>query len=107
MSEPRPPAPRLVTIRQALAEALRQGEHTAHDLSRLVGIPEKTIADHLEHLARSLPANGERLQVTRPACLACGYAFPDRCRLTRPSRCPRCHGTHLAEPAFRIAPASR
>jgi len=102
MTEPRPPAPRHVTIRQALAEALRQQAHSALELSRLVGIPEKTVTDHLEHLAKSLPAHGERLTVTRPECLSCGYAFPERARLTRPSRCPRCRGTHLAEPLFRI-----
>lgn len=102
MTEPRPPAPRQATIRQVLAETLRAGEHSAHELSRLVGIPEKTVADHLAHLAKSLPAHGERLAITSPACLACDYAFPDRQRLTRPSRCPRCRGTHLAEPMFRI-----
>jgi len=102
MTEPRPPAPRQITLRQALADALRRDEHSAHDLSRLIGLPEKTVADHLAHLARSLPAHGERLVVTPPACLACGYAFPERARLTRPSRCPQCRGTHLAEPQFRI-----
>jgi predicted Zn-ribbon and HTH transcriptional regulator len=102
MTEPRPPAPRHVTIRQALADALRRGGHSAHDLSRLVGIPEKAVADHLAHLIRSLPAHGERLLVTPPECLACGYAFPERSRLTPPSRCPRCHDTHLAEPLFTI-----
>ena len=104
MTEPRPPAPRHATIRQALADVLRRGAHSAHDLSRLVGIPEKAVAEHLAHLARSLPTHGERLQVTPPECLACGYAFPARSRLTRPSRCPQCHGTHLAEPLFKILP---
>jgi len=89
-----------VSIRQALADALRKAELSAHDLSQLVGIPEKTVADHLAHLAKSLPAHGERLAITPPECLACGYAFPDRTRLTRPSRCPQCHGTHLAAPLF-------
>lgn len=102
MTEPHPPAPRQATIRQALADTLRAGEHSAHDLSRLVGIPEKAVTDHLVHLAKSLPALGERLAIIPPACLACGYTFPERQRLTRPSRCPRCRGTHLAAPLFRI-----
>lgn len=106
MTEPRPPAPRHATIRQALAEVLRHGGHTAHDLSGLIGVPEKAVADHLQHLAKSLPAHGEKLVFTPPTCQACGYAFPDRNRLTRPSRCPKCRGTHLAEPLFRIQPAS-
>lgn len=102
MTEPRPPAPRNATLRQALAVALRREQLSAHDLSRLVGISEKAVADHLAHLARSLPAHGERLAVTPPECLSCGYAFSDRTRLTRPSRCPGCHATHLAEPRFKI-----
>jgi predicted Zn-ribbon and HTH transcriptional regulator len=105
VTEPRPPAPRHTTIRQALVEALHREQLSAHELTRRVGIPEKAVADHLAHLIRSLPAHGERLVVTPPACLACGYTFPDRARLTRPSRCPRCRGTHLAEPRFGIAGA--
>jgi predicted Zn-ribbon and HTH transcriptional regulator len=102
MTEPRPPARRLTTLRQALADALREAEHTARDLSRLVGLPEKAVAGHLAHLEKSLPAHGQRLVTTSPACLTCGYAFPGRTRLTRPSRCPHCRGTHLAEPRFHI-----
>jgi len=107
MTEPRPPAPRHATLRQALAAALRREQLSAHDLSRLVGIPEKAVAAHLAHLAKSLPARGERLTVIPPACLSCGYAFCDRIRLTRPSRCPSCHATHLAEPLFKIDPAQK
>ena len=102
MTEPRPPAPRQVTVRRALADALRREDLAAQDLSRLVGIPEKAVADHLAHLGRSLPVHGERLAVTPPQCLACGYGFAARSRLTRPSRCPRCRGTHLAGPLFRV-----
>jgi hypothetical protein len=105
VTEPRPPAPRLATIRQALTDVLHREAHSAHELSRLVGIPEKAVADHLDHLARSLPAHGERLLFPPPECLTCGFAFPDRRRLTRPSRCPRCRGTHLAEPMFQISSA--
>src|SRR5262245_38046500 len=64
------------TVRQRLAEALRDGPATAKDLSRLVGISEHEVAGHLEHLARSLRARGEKLAMTPPECLACGFAFP-------------------------------
>lgn len=102
MTELRPPAPRHSTIRRALADVLRAGPASARKLSQQVGIPEKSVADHLAHLAKSLPAHGERLTITPPECLTCGYAFAERARLTRPSRCPQCHGTHLAEPLFGI-----
>ena len=102
MTEPRPPTCRHATIRQALAAALRRDRLSAHELSRLIGIPEKTVAEHLAHLAKSLAVHGERLFVTPPECLDCGCRFPARERLNRPSRCPACRGTHLAEPLFRI-----
>lgn len=103
MTEPRPPAARSVTVRRALAEILRRESRSAHELSQLVGIPEKAVADHLAHLSQSLAAHGERLLITPAACLDCSYTFAERQRLTRPSRCPRCRGTHLAEPMFGIS----
>ena len=54
----RPPAERSVTIREALLRRLREGPCNAHQLSRLVGIPEKHVADHLGHVARSLRPTG-------------------------------------------------
>ncbi|MDT8442510.1 MAG: transcriptional regulator [Desulfuromonadales bacterium] len=102
MTEPRPPASRQATLRQALAAVLRQGDCTARELSQLVGLPEKAVYDHLAHLARSLPARGEALAMTSPECLQCGFSFKGRSRLTRPSRCPRCHATRMTEPVFQI-----
>jgi predicted Zn-ribbon and HTH transcriptional regulator len=90
------------TVRQRLAEALRAGPATAKDLSRRVGIPEHEVAGHLEHLARTLRARGERLVMEPPACLDCGFAFPGRRRAARPSRCPRCRSRRIALPEFRL-----
>jgi predicted Zn-ribbon and HTH transcriptional regulator len=90
------------TLRQALAEALRAGPATARDLSRRVGIPEREVAGHLVHLARSLRARGEKL-VTLPArCLDCGFVYSRRDRPARPSRCADCRGTRLTLPEFSI-----
>jgi predicted Zn-ribbon and HTH transcriptional regulator len=90
------------TVRQRIAEALRAGPATAKDLSRQVGISEHEVAGHLEHLARSLRARGERLVMEPPVCLDCGFAFPGRERTTRPSRCPRCRSRRLTLPEFRV-----
>jgi hypothetical protein len=86
----------------ALRDALRQGPRTARELSAHVGIPEKQVAGHLEHLARSLRAGGERFQVEPAGCQDCGFVFKKRDRLTRPSRCPVCRSEHLDAPRFRI-----
>lgn len=90
------------TVRQRIAERLRDGPATAKDLSRLVGIPEHDVAGHLAHLARSLRTRGEKLATTRPECLACGFAFPGRERTTRPARCPSCRSRRITLPEFRV-----
>ncbi len=89
-------------MREELREALREGPATARELSSRVGVREREVAEHLEHLARSLASEGERLALDPAACLACGYVFRGRSRLSRPSACPRCRGTHIEPPAFRI-----
>lgn len=101
------PGERALTVREELAEALRRGPATAHDLSREAGLREKDVADHLAHLARSLEARGERLSVEPAACIACGFVFSGRERLTRPGACPRCRSTRIDPPVFRVEPAER
>jgi predicted Zn-ribbon and HTH transcriptional regulator len=91
------------TIREALRRALVEGPLTARDLSARVGIPEKEVAGHLEHLGRSVRASGQRLAVDPARCVGCGFEFRERTRLSRPSRCPRCRGQRLTPPRFRIA----
>ncbi len=108
MSAPEPPpgaAERQVTVRAALREALRAGPLTARELSGRVGVPEKQVAGHLEHLGRSLRAAGERLHVEAARCLDCGFVFRKRDRLSRPSRCPVCRSEHLDAPRFAILDA--
>ena len=99
------PTERTATVRAALAEALREGPATARELSERVGIPEKDVPGHLEHLERSLEAHGEKLTIEPAECLACGYAFAGRRKLTRPGRCPECGSERIEPPAFRIPPA--
>jgi predicted Zn-ribbon and HTH transcriptional regulator len=98
----RSPPERAETVREAIRRALLAGPATARDLSAEVGVREKDVAEHLAHLARSLPRRGERLVVEPASCIACGYAFTDRTRLTRPGACPRCRSTRIDPPAFRV-----
>lgn len=103
------PAPRDVgeTPRQALRRVLAARACSALELSALVGLREKDVAAHLEHLGRSLRHGDERLAIEPARCLDCGYGFRDRARLSRPSACPRCRGHHLAAPVFRIVRRTR
>lgn len=104
---PRAPAPRGQSVRAALLDALRAagdtgGSMSARDLSAAAHIPERDVPAHLEHLARTLKAQGARLDVVPAECLACGFVFKDRERLTSPGACPSCRATHIAPPCFRV-----
>jgi transcriptional regulator len=99
------PQPRAATVRGALEAELSSAPETgltAKELSALVGISEKDVAGHLEHLEKSLRAGGAALEVIPSECLSCGFVFKDRKRLTRPGSCPECRSTRIEPPAFRI-----
>ncbi len=93
---------RHATVRLELRQILRERPLTARELSARVRISEKEVAGHLEHLARSLRQSGDRLRVDPTTCLACGFVFKDRTRLTKPSRCPECKSQRLAPCRFVI-----
>jgi predicted Zn-ribbon and HTH transcriptional regulator len=100
----RPPPERSITVREALLRHLREGPRTAHELSGLVGIPEKQVADHLAHVARSLRPTAERLHVEPARCLGCGFVFRKRDRLDRPRPAPSAGVSASGRPA---SPSSR
>ncbi len=88
-----------LTIRRRMIELLRASPHTARDLSRSLGIPEKEVYHHLSHIEKSLRIPGGVIK--EPArCLDCGFNFRKRDRLTSPSRCPICHSEAIAPPAY-------
>ncbi len=90
-------------MRQALAAQLRAGPATVRDLARALGLGERDVAGHLDHVRRSVgPA--ERFVVDPARCLGCGLRFAKRDRTTPPGRCPRCRGERIAPAAFRIVP---
>jgi len=93
---------RTETMRQALRDALKDGPLTAHELSARARIAERDIVAHLEHLERTAKAHGEKLHVEPPRCEACGFGFKKRDRLSRPSRCPVCRGSHIVPPRFTL-----
>jgi transcriptional regulator len=90
------------TIRDALRRALSRAPMTLRELSAEVSVSERDLPEHLEHLEKSLRAEGSRLVIAPPRCRKCGFVFRERARLTRPSKCPRCRGTHIASPQASI-----
>jgi predicted Zn-ribbon and HTH transcriptional regulator len=81
---------------------LEEQQASARDISSALGLPEKAVYDHLEHLRRSLQSESRRLEMIPAACQDCGFVFAKRSRLTRPGRCPDCRSTHLNEPLYSI-----
>jgi predicted Zn-ribbon and HTH transcriptional regulator len=99
---PRPPAEAHDTVRHLIMTELEQGPLSARELSGLVGIPEKEVSGHLEHIRQSLHRTGRRLIVQPAECVKCGFVFDKRERMTRPSRCPVCKSESLHAPLFSL-----
>jgi predicted Zn-ribbon and HTH transcriptional regulator len=99
---PRPPVEAYDTVRHLIMTELERGPLSARDLSGLVGIPEKEVAGHLEHIRQSLHRSGRRFVVQPAECSKCGFVFDKRERLTRPSRCPVCKTESLHAPLFSL-----
>lgn len=85
---------------------LETGPMDAIDISQSVGIMEKEVYGHLEHIARSLHGHTRKLGIYPARCLTCDFSFEKRTRFTRPGRCPRCRGNRIKRPAYEILESS-
>jgi predicted Zn-ribbon and HTH transcriptional regulator len=81
-----------------MAALLARQPMGARDLAAELGLREKEVVEHLEHLRRSHVA----LVVTPASCGECGFVFRKRDRLSRPSRCPMCRSEQINEPLFEV-----
>ncbi len=95
------------TIRQQIIDLLAEGERGAREISQMLRIREREVYDHLEHIERSVASRKGRFIVTPARCLECSYLFENRRRLTKPGRCPRCKGEHVADPRYRVLRTGR
>jgi predicted Zn-ribbon and HTH transcriptional regulator len=93
------------TLREEIAELIRQQSRSALEISGLLGIQEKDVYHHLLHIARSA-ARGETFHVEPSQCITCGYIFRDRKKLTRPGRCPHCRNQRITRPSFSLGSSS-
>jgi predicted Zn-ribbon and HTH transcriptional regulator len=90
------------TLRQQIIDLLCQQAMTALDISQAVRVPEKDVFVHLAHIEKTVAGQGQKLVLIPCTCLACGYTFTGRRRLTRPGRCPRCRESRIDHPVFKI-----
>ena len=89
------------TIRQHIKDIILNHPHTAQDISKLIGISEKAVYDHLEHIAKS-SSKKETFVIHHGHCQSCGFDFKKRTRLKKPGRCPICKSEFIAQPRFEI-----
>jgi predicted Zn-ribbon and HTH transcriptional regulator len=85
-----------------MIDMLAQNSCGIRDLSRGLGVSEKEIHGHLEHIRRSVSGQGKRLEITPCECFSCGYVFMNRSRVKKPGRCPKCRQSHIQGAMFRI-----
>ena len=90
------------TFRQQITDLLTTGALSARELSQALGLRERDVYSHLEHISRSVRASGRQLRILPFACLTCGYRFAKRSRFTRPGRCPRCKNSRIETPRYII-----
>ncbi len=90
------------TTRHAIMALLLKGPISAKEISAAVGLPEKEVSNHLEHIRHSLHATGEVLEMEPAGCRQCGFIFAKRERMTSPGRCPVCRNEAISDPLFRI-----
>lgn len=91
------------TIRQRLIDCLTGTRLSTRQLAERLGIPERQVEDHLQHVVRTLAGDSSRTFLLEPAsCQDCGFVFRGRKRLTCPGRCPRCRSESIAVPRFGI-----
>lgn len=99
---PNEPRPRSETLRQELRDVLMREVANTRDLSGLLGVSEKDLLPHLEHLQRSLSKGKPRFRIEPASCHQCGFVFKKRSKLSKPSRCPGCKSERIEPARFTI-----
>ena len=69
---------RMETIRQQVIRILQDGFFDVRQLSQELGIMEKEVYNHLEHIQLTLKSLNKKLVIKQASCLSCNYVFKDR-----------------------------
>jgi predicted Zn-ribbon and HTH transcriptional regulator len=91
------------TFRQEIISVLVEKAMAAREISAEVGISEKEVVEHLEHIRIASRKSKERLMIIPAECKNCGFKFKKRERLNKPGKCPICRHKYIKEPYFFIS----
>jgi transcriptional regulator len=100
--EPFIPVARHETVRKKISSLLEGNTFSAKDLSVEIGISEKDVYDHLEHIQKTTGKGGLSFVVIPAVCRRCHFVFRKRDRLRKPGKCPVCRSESIQEPLFSI-----
>jgi hypothetical protein len=85
------------TPRQRIIDLITGTRLSSHQLAQMLGIAERQVEEHLTHVVKTIARDRTRRFVLDSSrCQDCNFAFRDRSRLTRPSRCPKCRSEAIA-----------
>lgn len=88
-------------FRRDLIEWLLDHPTSIADISRQTGDRLRDVEEDVGHLLKSLKHLPYRATVTPARCRKCGFIFREE-KLTKPGKCPRCHGTWISDPLVEI-----
>ncbi len=91
------PKERSHTVLQALRELLAQDAVALVTLSRELSLPEKEVTGYLNELQKL-----GKLTIYPAKCIKCGYRFTNRTKVHKPSKCPKCKGTYILAPKYKL-----
>ncbi len=100
--EPFVPVERQETIRQKIISLLDGKTLSAKDISVEVGVSEKEVYGHLEHIQRTMNTVKHNFVITPAECKKCRFVFRKRDRLKKPGKCPVCRSELIEEPLFYV-----
>ena len=93
------------TPRRRLIDLLTGTLLSSHQLAQLMGMSERQVEEHLTHIVKTIARDPSRTFLLEPSeCQDCAFAFHERTKLTRPSRCPRCRSEAITSPRYGIRP---
>ena len=93
-----------MTIRKTLVDILSIEPRSVSSLARALGLTRGDAEDELRHALRSVRAAGHAIMIEPARCKTCGFVFGED-KLSKPGKCPSCHGTRLYEAQIRIDPS--
>lgn len=88
-------------FRKDLLDMLLGNAMSVSQIARTADEAPRQIADDLQHLLRSLKHTEYKAVIEPARCRACGFEFSEE-KLTKPSKCPKCHSTWVLEPRIGI-----